>query len=101
MKRTIELCYLLLAALICAWCLSLTVGCATIAQQLEGPATDALKKLSTLPVGPLESAEKLEQLRFLQHQMRIKVNETQSEVIGIDTAEDLEKAEKLIKKRGV
>lgn len=46
----------------------------------------------------LENAEKLEQLRFLYNGLKIKLHITDQEVIGIDTPEDLQKAEERIKK---
>ncbi len=58
----------------------------------------ALEKIAHFPQNNLlESAEKLEQLRFLAHGLRIKLHETETEVIGIDTQADLLKAEKYAK----
>ena len=54
-----------------------------------------LNKLSNLPVGNLEKAESLEQLRWLEAGYEIFVSETEYESIGIDTPEDLEKVAKL------
>ena len=39
-----------------------------------------------------ERAEKLEQLRYLEYGMKIKVIKTESIGVGIDTPEDLERA---------
>ncbi|MCK4265175.1 3-deoxy-manno-octulosonate cytidylyltransferase [Candidatus Babeliales bacterium] len=54
---------------------------------------DALKVIDSLSSCHLEDAEKLEQLRFLYYGLRIKVNETKYEALGIDTVEDLKTAE--------
>lgn len=59
-------------------------------------STEALKKISQLEISDLEKAEKLEQLRFLQHRLKIKLHEVEEEVCGIDTIQDLEKAEQII-----
>lgn len=45
---------------------------------------------SALAVGPLETAERLEQLRALENGYRIRVAETEYESLGVDTPEDLE-----------
>ncbi len=58
---------------------------------------DILLELTKLPVGMLERAESLEQLRWLENGYRIKTTQTLFENIGIDTQEDLEEAEKMLK----
>ncbi|WP_024992681.1 3-deoxy-manno-octulosonate cytidylyltransferase [Prevotella amnii] len=55
--------------------------------------TEVLKEISKLQQSPLEIAESLEQLRWLQNGYKIKVGITDIETIGIDTPEDLQKAE--------
>jgi 3-deoxy-manno-octulosonate cytidylyltransferase (CMP-KDO synthetase) len=49
---------------------------------------DFLLSYSDLRVGPLEKAEKLEQLRALENGHRIRVVETEYESLGVDTPED-------------
>ncbi|UCD84214.1 MAG: 3-deoxy-manno-octulosonate cytidylyltransferase [Deltaproteobacteria bacterium] len=56
-----------------------------------------LLKLTKLKPTTLEMAEGLEQLRALEHGYRIKVITTRSEVVGVDTPGDLERAEKRLK----
>ncbi|MCF6141146.1 3-deoxy-manno-octulosonate cytidylyltransferase [Flavobacterium sp. K77] len=56
----------------------------------------ALLDFYSLPMQSLEASEKLEQLRYLEFGKRIKMVETTHVGIGIDTAEDLEKARKMI-----
>ena len=57
---------------------------------------EALIKFSSLEMTPMEISEKLEQLRYLENGMKIKMVETDFVGIGIDTPEDLEKAKSLI-----
>lgn len=52
---------------------------------------DFLFTFTNLPLGELETAEKLEQLRVLEHGYKIKLIETAIDTIGVDTPEDLEK----------
>lgn len=56
----------------------------------------ALRKIAKFPIAPLEEAEKLEQLRYLYHGMKIRVHETDQEIFGIDTREQFELAEQII-----
>ncbi|OGX88049.1 3-deoxy-manno-octulosonate cytidylyltransferase [Hymenobacter lapidarius] len=51
-----------------------------------------LQQLTQLPVSPLEAAESLEQLRWLEAGFRIRCAETELDAFGIDTPEDVEKA---------
>lgn len=57
---------------------------------------EALIKFSSLEMTPMEISEKLEQLRYLENGMKIRLVETDFVGIGIDTPEDLEKAQTLI-----
>jgi 3-deoxy-manno-octulosonate cytidylyltransferase (CMP-KDO synthetase) len=53
---------------------------------------DFLLNYSNLPRGPLETAEKLEQLRALENGYPIQVVETPFDSVGVDTEEDLARA---------
>ncbi len=53
----------------------------------------ALDRFHGLPPSPLEQAEKLEQLRFLEHGIPIHVAETPYDTIGVDTEDDLRRVE--------
>lgn len=59
---------------------------------------EILREITALPQSSLELAESLEQLRWLENGYSIKVGISQIETIGIDTPEDLEKAESYLKK---
>ena len=56
-----------------------------------------MKEITSLPQSSLEVAESLEQLRWLENGYTIKVGISQVETIGIDTPEDLAKAEEFLK----
>ena len=56
----------------------------------------ALDTFHKLPPSPLEQTEKLEQLRFLENQIPIFVVETPFDTLGVDTEEDLQRAEELL-----
>lgn len=58
--------------------------------------TDVLNEITHLPQSSLEKAESLEQLRWLQNGYKIKVGITDFETVGIDTPEDLVRAEKFL-----
>lgn len=58
---------------------------------------DVLEEITKLPQSTLEMAESLEQLRWLQNGYRIRVGETDVETVGIDTPEDLQRAEEFLK----
>ena len=60
---------------------------------------DVLRKVTRLPQSSLELAESLEQLRWLQNGYKIKVGLTDVETVGIDTPEDLHKAERFLATR--
>jgi len=55
-----------------------------------------LKQFANLPVGRLESSEKLEQLRALENDFKIRVMETAFDSVEVDAPEDLQKVEKLL-----
>jgi 3-deoxy-manno-octulosonate cytidylyltransferase (CMP-KDO synthetase) len=61
-----------------------------------GYKKDALMKFTHWPQSKLEKTEKLEQLRYLENGIKIKMAETEYNSIAIDTPEDLEKAKELI-----
>ena len=57
---------------------------------------DVLRAVTALPQSTLEKAESLEQLRWLENGYRIGVGISEVETVGIDTPEDLEKAERFL-----
>ena len=59
---------------------------------------NALLKFAQLEMKPLEIAEKIECLRYLEYGMKIKMIETDFVGVGIDVPEDLEKARLILEK---
>ena len=58
---------------------------------------EALLNFAKLPMKPLEIAEKIECLRYLEYGMKIKMIETNFVGVGIDVPEDLEKAREILR----
>jgi 3-deoxy-manno-octulosonate cytidylyltransferase (CMP-KDO synthetase) len=59
----------------------------------------ALEAFHRLPPSPLETIERLEQLRFLEHGLPITVVETSEPTVGVDTEADLRAVEALLAAR--
>lgn len=66
---------------------------------LYGYRVPVLEEITRLQQSSLELAEGLEQLRWLQNGYRIKVGLTDEETVGIDTPDDLKRAEAFLKKQ--
>lgn len=60
---------------------------------------EVLKQITQMPQTPLELAESLEQLRWLENGLTIQTAITNIETIGIDTPEDLVKAEQYLQQK--
>ena len=58
--------------------------------------SEVLREITSLPQSPLELSEKLEQLRWLENGYKIGVGISDVETVGIDTPEDLERAEEFL-----
>ncbi|MEN2994849.1 MAG: 3-deoxy-manno-octulosonate cytidylyltransferase [Thermodesulfovibrio sp.] len=63
---------------------------------IYGYSFEVLRKFVNLPQSPLEKIESLEQLRALENGIRIKIAITPYDSFGIDTPEDLKKAEEFL-----
>ena len=59
----------------------------------------ALERFASLPPGRLEQLERLEQLRLLENGIDIYVADAPADTIGVDTEEDLARAEEMLKGR--
>ena len=62
---------------------------------------EALTTFSNLAPSVLESAEALEQLRFLENGIPIVVVETRDDTVGVDTEDDLRKVEEYFEHSGI
>ncbi len=67
---------------------------------IYGYRSSVLAQLTQLQPSPLEKAESLEQLRWLEHGFKIITAVTELETIGIDTPADLEKAVLFLQSQG-
>lgn len=64
-----------------------------------GYRREALEKFCSWAESELERAERLEQLRFLDHGIEIYVAETPYDTVGVDTEEDLKRVEQILSRR--
>lgn len=55
-----------------------------------------LEQFVQWPASALEKAEQLEQLRALEHGVRIKVLDSPKDTVGVDTPQDLERVERIL-----
>jgi 3-deoxy-manno-octulosonate cytidylyltransferase (CMP-KDO synthetase) len=66
---------------------------------LYGYRKNALERFAGLSPSSLELAERLEQLRMLENGIRVYVEHTPYDTIGVDTEDDLLAAEQLLRER--
>ena len=60
---------------------------------------DTLLKYAELEKGPIEKAEDIELLRFIEHGIKIRMKETHSDTIAVDTFKDLERIRLIVQKK--
>jgi len=65
---------------------------------IYGYRRETLLRLVAFPVSPLETAEKLEQLRAVENGIQIAVVPVNYDSVGVDTPEDVQRVEALLKK---
>ena len=58
---------------------------------------DALLKFATLEQTPLEIAESIDMMRFLEHGIPVRMVPTKSDTQAVDTPEDLARVEALMR----
>ncbi len=58
----------------------------------------ALERFASLPPSPLEKLERLEQLRLLENGIALYVADAPRDTIGVDTEEDLARAEAILRR---
>jgi 3-deoxy-manno-octulosonate cytidylyltransferase (CMP-KDO synthetase) len=63
---------------------------------IYGYRRETLLRLVKFPVSPLEAAEKLEQLRALENEIRIAVVTGDYDSVGVDVPEDVARVEKIL-----
>jgi 3-deoxy-manno-octulosonate cytidylyltransferase (CMP-KDO synthetase) len=63
-----------------------------------GYRKSALDQFCSWSESSLERSERLEQLRFLEHGIAIRVAETPFDTVGVDTEEDLKRVEAILRK---
>lgn len=68
---------------------------------MYGYRFEALERFVSLPPSPLEKREKLEQLRALESGMHIAVAVVDTFPLGVDTADDLEKAHNILSQEAI
>ncbi len=61
----------------------------------------ALRRFAELPPSPLESCERLEQLRLLEEGISIHVAHTPFDTIGVDTEKDLLAVERVLREQQI
>jgi 3-deoxy-manno-octulosonate cytidylyltransferase (CMP-KDO synthetase) len=68
---------------------------------IYGFKRDFLLQFAALPRTPAEKSESLEQLRALEHGHKVRVAIVETQFAGIDSADDLVKAEAILNKQGM
>lgn len=68
---------------------------------LYGYRHETLLKLASLAPTPLEDAEKLEQLRALEHGLRIRCGQVHGSTVAVDVPEDVARVEAVLRARGL